>query len=70
MLQLYDSTNRIGIPPRMANQDRIAFNRRLVLYTALLAGVILVGAGLFLAFSGSARPLLDLSLNFTTTTTT
>lgn len=54
----------------MTTQDRSAFNRRLVLYTALLAGVILVGVGLFFLFAGTTRPLLDLGFNFTTTTTT
>ncbi len=51
-------------------QDGNALDRRIVLFTALLAGVILVGVALFVLFGRDARPLLELGFNFTTTITT
>ncbi len=48
--------------------DRTVVNRRILLYTALLAGLILVGVVLFFVFVGRVDPLVQSAL-FTTTTT-
>jgi len=50
--------------------DGNASDRRIVVYTVLLAVAILAGVVLFALFWQDARPLLELGFNLTTTTTT
>lgn len=45
-------------------------NQRLQIYTVFLVGIVLAGAVLFVIFAGQGRPLLEMGLNLTTTTTT
>jgi hypothetical protein len=53
-----------------ATRDKNALSRRVMISTVLLAALILIGAVLFLVFGRDGRPLLELGLNLTTTTTT
>ncbi|UCG88803.1 MAG: hypothetical protein JSW71_09815 [Gemmatimonadota bacterium] len=50
--------------------DRAAVNRRIVLFSALLAGAILVGVVLFFLFVGRVDPLVQSALLTTTATAT
>ncbi len=50
--------------------DQTVVNRRIVLYTALLAVLILVGVVLFFLFVGRVDPLVQSALLNTTTTVT
>jgi len=45
-------------------------NRRILLFTAILAAIVLAGVVLFFAFVGSVDPLVHLALSTTTTITT
>jgi hypothetical protein len=53
-----------------ATLDKNAFYRRVVIATILLAAAVLLGAVLFLLFAREGRPLLEIGLNLTQTTTT
>jgi len=50
--------------------DPSVANRRIVLFTVLLAGAILVGVVLFFVFVGRVDPLVQSALLTTTTTAT
>ena len=50
--------------------QRSVVNRRILLFTAILAAIVLAGVVLFFAFVGSVDPLVRLALSTITTITT
>jgi hypothetical protein len=53
-----------------ATPQRAVVNRSIVLFTAILAAIMLVGIVLFFAFVSGVDPLVQLAQSTTTTTTT
>ena len=50
--------------------DKSVLYRRVLIATVALAAIVLLGAVLFLLFARDGRPLLEIGLNLTQTTTT